>query len=304
MSLPTTVKLPSGVQMPAIGLGTWQSAPNEVTVAVKTALENGYTHIDGAAIYQNENEVGQGFRDSGVKRENVFFTSKLWCDCHQPEKVKPALEKTLKDLNMSHIDMYLIHFPLAFKAPGENRLGERDADGKAILDTTVTLEDTWKAMEKLVEAGLTKHIGVSNFNIDMLKRILKISKKGMLSCNQVELHPYLPQNELVDFCKKEGIVVVSYSPLGTGKTPSLIADKTVVEIAEKNKMDVGQVLISWALQRGTVVLPKSVKPERIISNHKVKKLPEEDFEKLNNLHKTAGIHRFVNSIDFFGHDIY
>ncbi|XP_055399272.1 dihydrodiol dehydrogenase 3-like [Bubalus kerabau] len=214
------VKLNDGHFIPVLGFGT--AAPeevpkNEALEATEFAIEVGFRHIDCARVYQNEEQVGQAIRskiaDGTVKREDIFYTSKLWCTFFQPDLVQPALEKSLKDLQLDYVDLYLIHFPVAMK-PAEELL-PKDENGKIILDS-VDLCRTWEALEKCKDAGLTKSIGVSNFNHKQLEKILnKPGLKYKPVCNQVECHPYLNQSKLLDFCKSHDIVLVGYSALGS-----------------------------------------------------------------------------------------
>ncbi|KAJ3193022.1 hypothetical protein HK101_005573 [Irineochytrium annulatum] len=292
------VTLNTGAVTDAIGLGTWKSEPDKVREAVKIAIEAGYRHIDCAAVYENEPEVGEGIAEglasTGLPRERIFVTSKLWNTMHRPEDVPKALDKTLKDLKLTYLDLYLMHWPLAFKNRGDGN-SEKDKEGNMVFDQKVTIEDTWKAMERLMDEGKVKAIGVSNFTISKLKKLLA-SARIPPAALQVELHPYLPQFELVEFCKKNNIMVTGYSPLGTGGEPKLLEDPVIVEIAKKHSKDPGQVVISWAIQRGTHVIPKSSNPDRIKSNFDVFKLSDEEMEKINGIHKKTS-KRFVSSMD-------
>jgi len=265
--------------MPLVGLGTWQSEPTKVTEAVKVALKKGYRHLDAAWIYGNEKEVGQGLKESGIPRDQVFITTKLWNTMHKPEEVAKAIDLSLSNLGIDYVDLYLIHWPFNFKA-GSGNVPKNSAD-EVEIDTSVNVADTWKALEKIVEQGKAKAIGVSNFDEKHIEEVLKIAKIPP-AVNQVELHPHLPQTELIEFCKKHNIVVTAYSPLGS--TGAKISEDPVIkEVAKKNNKSEAQVLISWAAQRGTVVIPKSVTPERIESNFDDFILPEEDMKKINDI---------------------
>ena len=268
------VRLTDEKKIPLVGLGTWKSKPGEVYDAVKYAiLEAGYRHIDCALVYQNEDEVGNALKEvissGAVKREDLFITSKCWNIFHDTANVRKAIEQTLKSLQLDYVDLYLIHWPFAFK-PGDN-LFPRDADEKLLTEDTDYL-DTWKGMEEVQKAGLAKTIGVSNFNSKQIDRILEVATVRPV-CNQVESHPYLTQDELIAYCRSKDITVVAYSPLGSPDRPwakpgdpSLLDEPKLKEIADKYKKTTAQVLIKFQAQRGVVVLPKSVTPARIKSN--------------------------------------
>ncbi|GAA5867249.1 hypothetical protein JCM8547_003135 [Rhodosporidiobolus lusitaniae] len=292
--MPQFIDIPSyplnhgGVSIPAVGLGTWQSKPGEVEKAVEAALKAGYRHIDGAWIYGNLKEVGEGLRTSGVPREEVFITSKLWCTRHR--NVEEAVQENLKLLGVDYLDLYLIHWPVPMNAQGNDPKFPTREDGSRDLDLERKIADTWKDLEAVVEKGLVKAIGVSNFSIPFLQDLLKTAKIRP-AANQVELHPYLPQHDLVNFLKENNIIAQAYSPLGSTDSP-LLKDEEIVKIADKHGVSTGTVLISYQVSRDVVVLPKSVTPKRIEDNFKIVRLDSEDLDVLNNLYKTK-TQRFV-----------
>ncbi|KAM9892282.1 hypothetical protein OXX79_010125 [Metschnikowia pulcherrima] len=284
MSLHTntgTYTLLNGKTIPKIALGTYLSNEGECAASVKLALQNGYRHIDTAAYYFNEEEVGQGIKESGVPREEIFVTTKVWNDQHK--NVKGAFESSLKKLGLDYVDLYLMHWPISLDPETQKPYADWD------------YVDTYKEMQKLVHSGKAKSIGVSNFTVAKVRRLLadpEITIKPVV--NQIEAHPLLPQPELTKWMQDEGIIIEAYRPLGSAQSV-LITNETIVEIAKKNNVDAGQVLISWGVQRGTVVLPKSVKEKRLISNLKTFTLSEEDFRAVDTLSEKYGVQRTVDS---------
>ncbi|MGC1308751.1 MAG: aldo/keto reductase [Phormidesmis sp.] len=266
--------LNDGNVMPAFGLGTWKSPKGEVRAAVKEALRVGYRHIDAAWIYQNEQEVGQGIgeamQDGVVTREDIFVTSKLWNAFHEPDKVEKGCQETLAALGLDYLDLYLMHWPIAFRPDREQHNSPEDFFSLEELP----LSKTFDAMVKLREKGLVKSMGVSNCGISNLKKLIA-DCEVVPAMNQVELHPYNPQNELLEYCSGQGIRLTAYSPLGSGDRPDsmkakseppLLENEEVGAIASKENLSPAQLLIAWGLSRDTVVIPKSTNAGRIAEN--------------------------------------
>ncbi|KAH8196121.1 hypothetical protein TruAng_009720 [Truncatella angustata] len=298
MPLSTEFTLNTGAKIPAVGFGTWQAPNNEVIEAVKTALKSGYRHIDCAAIYRNEAAVGEGIKQSGVPRSDIFVTGKLWNTKHDPKDVESALDKTLSDLGTDYIDLFLMHWPCAFE-PSDKWFPIDDRGVFKLAD--IDYVATYTAMEKLLSTGKTKAIGVCNFTVNKLQDLLS-KAKIVPAVNQIEAHPYLQQRALVDFCKSKDILIEAYSPLGNNQTdePKVIDDAKVKDLASTSGLDTAQLVLSWGVQRGTVVLSKSVTPSRIESNLKVQELSQETFAQINNLER----HKRFNVQARWGYDIF
>jgi D-xylose reductase len=273
-----------GRPLPTVGLGLWKVPPADAPELVRTALRHGYRHLDSACDYGNEPAVGVGIRtalaDRLCRRDELWVTSKLWCTYHAPRHVRPALERTLADLGLDYLDLYLVHFPIPLRyVPFETRyppgwVHDPRASNPRMEFDPVPLAETWRAMEDLVRAGLVRQIGVSNFNTALLRDLLA-SAAIRPAVLQVELHPYLTQEKLLRFCREEQIAVTAFSPLGApsyvplgmARAEDLVLDEpVVVEIARRHGRTPAQVALRWGVQRGTAVVPKTVQPRRLIEN--------------------------------------
>lgn len=275
------IALYNGILMPEIGFGTWKAPTGEVTVeAVKAAIECGYTHIDCAAIYGNEKEVGLGIKESNVDRKNLFITSKLWNDVRGYQETIDAFNQTLKDLQLDYLDLYLIHWPRPVKY--HDNYIEKNIE-------------SWKAMEDLYKQGKIKAIGVSNFKVHHMEEIMENCEiKPMV--NQIEFHPSCLEKEIRDFCKKEDIVVTGYSPLANGK---VFECKELVEFSEKYGVSIAQLCIRYALQHDVIPLVKSVTKERIKANLNVNfVISDEDMEKIDKITTCGGSYKDSDNISF------
>uniref|UniRef100_A0A3P9CLF9 alcohol dehydrogenase (NADP(+)) n=1 Tax=Maylandia zebra TaxID=106582 RepID=A0A3P9CLF9_9CICH len=257
----TFVALSTRQRMPVIGLGTWKSTSGQVKQAVHKALECGYRHFDCAAAYENEKEVGEALTlwvgpGKALQREEVFVTSKLWNTKHDPQDVEEACRTSLADLGLSYLDLYLMHWPIAFQRGKE--LMPRKEDGSICYSDT-HYRDTWTAMESLVDRGLVKAIGLSNFNARQTDDIISMARHKPV-VNHVECHPYLSQADLLSHCRSVGVCVTAYSPLGSGDRPWASANEPSLLKTP------AQVILRWHIQRGVVCIPKSVTPSRIQQN--------------------------------------
>jgi len=288
MSYGKTLTIHNGNPIPQVGLGTWLSKPHEVENAVEHAVRSGYRHLDLARIYRNQEEVGAALKKvipSVVKREDLFITSKLWNNSHKPEDVEKELDLTLSQIGTDYLDLYLIHWPVAF-VPGSDLFPKASEDAtEVLLSDEITLVDTWKAMLALPKSKV-RNVGVSNYTVAHIEAITKAT--GVLpAVNQVEAHPYLPQEELAAYAKKTGLLLTAYSPLGNNlkNKPKLTEHAVVKEVAAKLGATEAQVLIAWAVSRGWTVIPKSVQNERIESNFKQITLSPEDVEKITSIGK-------------------
>ncbi|MCT2343858.1 aldo/keto reductase [Niallia taxi] len=274
MNLQSTVKLNNGVEMPKFGLGVFKvQEGQEVIDSVKAAIKAGYISIDTAAVYKNEEGVGQGIKESGVDREKLFITTKVWNADQGYDSTLAAFETSIQKLGLDYIDLYLIHWPVSGK-----------------------YKETWKALEKLYKDGKVKAIGVSNFHKHHLEDLLS-EAEIVPTVNQIELHPLLSQEELRNFCKEKGIVVEAWSPLAQGK---LLDNPVLTEIAAKYNKSTAQVILRWDLQNDIVTIPKSIKEHRIIENADIFdfELTAEDLEKINGLNKNERVGADPDNFNF------
>jgi diketogulonate reductase-like aldo/keto reductase len=268
--------------IPALGFGTLIPDPVATKNATKAALEAGFRLLDTAERYRTEREVGAAmqevFGDGKIKREDVFVITKLWNTNHRPERVKPAFEASLQKLQLDFVDLYLIHTPFAFK-PGDDQ-DPRDADGNVIYDQGVTLLDTWRALEELVDGGKCKAIGLSDISLEQTQQIFEAARVKPAVVH-VESHPYLPQWELLSYCKEHGVVLQAFAALGHSSEPKLLEDPTIVAIARRVNKTPAKVLLAWAIQRGTALLTTSKTASRIRENFEVSALPEDAMREIS-----------------------
>ncbi|KAJ6177662.1 hypothetical protein N7519_008123 [Penicillium mononematosum] len=297
MSLGKKVTLNTGHQIPQLGFGTWQSAPGQVGEAVYEALKAGYRHLDLATIYQNQREVAEGIKRAykdvpGLKREDLFITSKLWNSQHRPEVVEASLDACLAELELDYLDLYLVHWPVAFQK-GDSYFplvaNSPVEGGDVIIDDGVSIVDTWKAMTQLPKSK-ARSVGVSNHKIEHLEALIKGT--GVVpAANQIERHPVLQSNDLIEYCQQKGIHVTAYSAFGNNMLgiPLLITRPEVKEVAESVAKRTGQevspahVILAWSQVGGHSVIPKSVTPSRIRDNFKEIELTPEEVEKVSAL---------------------
>jgi len=273
-----------GGRMPALGFGTLISDAATTTSATRDALEAGYRHFDCAERYRNEREVGEALRvglaAGGIAREDIFVTTKLWNSNHRPERVEPAFEASLGRLGLDYLDLYLIHTPFAFQ-PGDEQ-DPRNENGDVIYDKGVTLLDTWKAMENLVDHGRCRAIGLSDISLNELRPLYE-SARIKPAVVQVEAHPYLPETELLEFCKEKGVVFLAFAPLGHGIRPGPLEDPVISQIAGRIGKTPAQVLLAWAAQRGGALLTTPKTAARARENFDVSALPADAFDEINRI---------------------
>jgi len=281
----TRIPLSHGAgRIPALGFGTLIPDAAETITATRDALEAGFRHFDCAERYGNEREVGTalqaGLAAGGIAREDIFVTTKLWNSNHRPERVEPAFQGSLGRLGLKYLDLYLIHTPFAFQ-PGDDQ-DPRDQSGNVIYDQGVTLLDTWKAMESLVDHSKCRAIGLSDISLDEVKPIYE-SARIKPAVVQVESHPYLPEMELLEFCKEKGIVFLAFAPLGHGMKPGLLEDPVISAIAERIGKTPAQVLLAWAVQRGTALLTTPRSAARAKENFDISPLPKDALDEINRI---------------------
>lgn len=261
--------------IPAFGFGTLIPDPVATRTATRGALEAGFRLLDASERYRNEQEVGEAmravFEARTISREDVFVATKLWNNNHRPERVKPAFEASLKRLRLEYVDLYLIHTPFAFQ-PGDEQ-DPRDADGNVIYDKGVRLLDTWRALEGLVDGGRCRAIGLSDVSLDQTKAVVEAARIKPAVVH-VESHPYLPQWDLLEYCRTNGIVFQAFAALGHSSEPSLLEDQAITAIARRVNKTLAQVLLAWAIQRGTALLTTSKTPSRIKENFDISALPD------------------------------
>jgi diketogulonate reductase-like aldo/keto reductase len=269
-------------EIPALGFGTSLSDRAQTRNAVKAAVKVGFRHLDAAERYRNEADVGAAlkelFADGTVRRDELFVTTKLWNNNHRPERVKPALQASLSRLGLDAVDLYLVHTPFAFK-PGDDQ-DPRHPDGTVIYDDGVTLEETWAAMENLVDEGLTGAIGLSDIDVKGTKKIVNTARIKP-AVVEVESHPYHPQWELHELRETDGIILLAFASLGHALEPRLLDDPLIVSIAQRSGKTPAQVLLAWGIQRGSAVLTGSVNPGRISENFDVTAIPESAIHDIN-----------------------
>jgi alcohol dehydrogenase (NADP+) len=288
--------------MPALGFGTLIPDAAVTITATRDALEAGFRHFDCAERYGNEREVGRalqaGAAAARIARGDIFVTTKLWNSNHRPERVEPAFEASLDRLGLKYLDLYLVHTPFAF-LPGDEQ-DPRDQNGNVIYDHDVTLLDTWKAMESLVDHGKCRAIGLSDVGLNELKPLYE-SARIKPSVVQVESHPYLPETELLEYCKENGVVLLAFAPLGHGMKPGLLEDPVILSIAARVGKTPAQVLLAWAVQRGTAVLTTPKSAARARENFDISPLPGDALDEINRIQTrqrlnpvvTTGIPAFI-----------
>jgi alcohol dehydrogenase (NADP+) len=282
--------------IPALGFGTLIPDPAETKSATTNALRVGFRHFDCAERYRNEREVGESihaeFATGAIAREEVFITTKLWNTNHRPERVEPAFDASRERLGISYLDLYLIHTPFAFQ-PGDN-MDPRDQSGNIIYDRGVNLLETWRAMENLVDQSKCRTIGLSDVVLENLVPLYEAARIKP-AVVQVESHPYLPQTELLEFCKQKGIVFLAFAPLGHGIRPGPLEDPAVLAIARQTSLTPAQVLLAWAIQRGTAVLTTAKTLDRVRENYNISEIPEVAVDEINRIQIRSRLNSVVTT---------
>ena len=282
--------------IPALGFGTLIPDAALTRTATRDALNAGFRHFDCAERYRNEREVGEalqvGLVADGIARENIFVTTKLWNSNHRPERVEPAFDASLERLRLEYLDLYLIHTPYAFQ-PGDEQ-DPRDQSGNVLYDNGITLLDTWRAMEGLVDGGRCRAIGLSDVSLHELLPIYE-SARIKPAVVQVESHPYLPETELLEFCREKGIVLLAFAPLGHGMRPGPLEDPVITAIAAQVGKTPAQVLLAWAVQRGTALLTTPRTADRARENFNIFALPEDAFDEINRIQTRQRLNDVVNT---------
>src|SRR5437763_2175763 len=285
-----------GGQTPVLGFGTLIPDAAATITATRDALEAGFRHFDCAERYRNEREVGEalqaGLAAGGIAREDIFVTTKLWNSNHRPERVEPAFAASLNRLGLTYLDLYLIHTPFAFQ-PGDEQ-DPRDQNGNVIYDKGVTLLDTWRAMESLVDHGRCRAIGLSDISLNELLPIYEAARIKP-AVVQVESHPYLPETELLEFCKEKGVVFLAFAPLGHGIKPGPLEDPVILAIAAQVGKTPAQVLLGWAVQRGTALLTTPRSAARARENFDIRSLPEDALDAIGRIQTRQRFNDVVNT---------
>jgi aldehyde reductase len=282
--------------IPVLGFGTLIPDPVETKTATSNALRTGFRHLDCAERYRNEREVGEALRGElatgAIAREDVFITTKLWNSNHRPQRVEPAFDASCQRLGINYVDLYLIHTPFAFQ-PGDN-YEPRDQNGNIIYDKGVSLLETWRAMVSLVDQSKCRAIGLSDVLLETLVSLYEAARIKP-AVVQVESHPYLPQTELLEFCKQKGIVLLAFAPLGHGMRPGPLEDPVVLAIAKQTSLTPAQVLLAWGIQRGTAVLTTAKTLDRARENYNISEIPEDAVDEINRIQTRSRLNSVVET---------
>ena len=286
----------NGRAIPALGFGTLIPDTTDTRRATRTALEVGFRQFDCTERYRNEEAVGEALesvlRAGMIRRDDLFIATKLWNNNHRPERVERAFEASLARLRLEYLDLYLIHTPFAFQ-PGDEQ-DPRDKNGNLVYDRDVTLLDTWRALESLVDHGKCRAIGISDIGLNELKPIYE-SARIKPAVVQVEAHPYLPETELLGFCKEKGMVFLAFAPLGHGRKPGLLEDPVISAVASRVGRTPAQVLLAWAVQRGTALLTTPRSAAHVKENFDISALPEEALDEINRIRTRQRLNQVVKT---------